>query len=51
MSYMCGATINTIIIVNTISGMNRIGKKTAAMNKRVKMKVLIQLNFVNHLHA
>jgi hypothetical protein len=38
---MCGATIMTITIVNTDNGMNRIGKKVAAMNKRVNMKVFI----------
>ena len=38
---MCGAMIITITNVNTINGMNKIGKKVAPMNKRARMKVLI----------
>lgn len=41
--------IRTIIPVNTISGMNRIGKKVAPTNKIVRMKVFITVIIVNDL--
>lgn len=46
MSYMCGAMIKAITPVNTISGINRIGKKVAPTNKIVRMKVFISVIIV-----